>query len=607
MKHGVIFISVLLLLLFSVSTPSVFALVEKKSINDLTRDSDNIITGKVLSKESYWENGYIFTNVTVSTDSRIKGNSDNKVTVKIPGGTVGEIYADVSDVPLFDDNEEVLLFLKGDSVVGWNQGKYSIRDNRIKETGGSLIEFVQNIEQNLRTGTNNENIDNGTYSNLTMLKSVTNVTLSSVPHITSVTPSSGPSIAAQLGSNVADQNSTQVTISGVAFGPTVGIVKFWRGGTIQYDATIVSWGDTKIVAKVPGRVSSGLDSSGDGNVQVFASDGTPSDDYGNFGVTYSYGGGKWHSSKVTYMVNPNTADTTGELPAIQAATNTWNNASANFEFVYGGPTSKTSISMDGENSVIWVNYDTGSVATTTTWWFGTDTKTIVESDIVFNGLNINWGTDGSPTKMDVQSVATHEFGHWLQLLDLYGSADSKKMMYGYISDGIIKRTLDTGDAAGIIWIYGPAIHSQVDNIPPTTNLSGATEGATYSGNVTIKLVAKDNIGGSGVANTAFMINDGHVAIYSTSFVVNSEGKNNVTYYSIDNAGNIEKPKEVNFTISNGDILAYYRGLGTNASLVETSDLLKASNDWRGNIIPNGFYAPLATSQLLTLANEWRIS
>ena len=60
-------------------------------------------------------------------------------------------------------------------------------------------------------------------------------------------------------------------------------------------------------------------------------------------------------------------------------------------------------------------------------------------------------------------------------------------------------------------------------------------------------------------------------------------------------------------VSNLDILTYYRGLGINPSIVETTDILTAANDWRDNIIPPGFSVSIATNQLLTLANEWRVS
>ena len=57
----------------------------------------------------------------------------------------------------------------------------------------------------------------------------------------------------------------------------------------------------------------------------------------------------------------------------------------------------------------------------------------------------------------------------------------------------------------------------------------------------------------------------------------------------------------------GDMLAYYRGLGQYPDIVETNDLLKAADDWRNNVIPPGFSVLIATDQLLVLADEWRAS
>jgi len=75
--------------------------------------------------------------------------------------------------------------------------------------------------------------------------------------------------------------------------------------------------------------------------------------------------------------------------------------------------------------------------------------------IIFNSEK-SWSTSSSGTSgsYDVQSVATHEFGHWLRLLDLYDSGDTEKTMYGRTSTNSIKqRDLDPNDVAGIQSIY----------------------------------------------------------------------------------------------------------------------------------------------------------
>jgi len=50
----------------------------------------------------------------------------------------------------------------------------------------------------------------------------------------------------------------------------------------------------------------------------------------------------------------------------------------------------------------------------------------------------------------VQDIATHEFGHWVGLDDLYLSLDRDLTMYGYGAGGELKkRTLGTGDITGV--------------------------------------------------------------------------------------------------------------------------------------------------------------
>ncbi len=631
-RKTVCVLAVLTLLIFS-SVPNVAALVIEKSLNDLTAEADSIVTGKVVNKESYWENGKIFTDVTISVGENIKGKPENKIIVQVQGGVVGDIYAQVSDVPLFENNEEVLLFLKGNKVVGWNQGKFTIKNDKVKENDKSVTEFIDNIRQNLQPSAESEekevdiseayekldagyampvyNSGRGQEDELTTIKSegfeggfpntwnvsgnprwcrtnykffsgtqsgwnacggsagvpadgfypnnmnssmvfgpfslvgATNASVtfkiwtdteifndkflymastdgknfygnqisgdytpwkseildlkdvymlgdlrgqprvwiafvfksdgsiqdygtflddihiqkdlrtSTAPHITNVTPDSGPVKALQLGSNTAGANSTQVTITGLNFGMLEGKAKFWRVGTLSYNATIESWTDTMIVAKVPGGISSYLKPDGTGNIQIIKNDGTPSDNYGHFRVTYSYNGARWPGTNVTYKINPNTLDTADESAAVKAAVKTWNSAGANFGFKYDGLSNKTNVSKDGENSLIWVNYDTGSIATTTTYWMMADSNKIIENDLEFNDLTHDWGTDRSLNRMDVQTIAVHELGHFLGFADMYGSADKVKIMNGYGTEGIIKRKLTKDDISGIKGIYGP--------------------------------------------------------------------------------------------------------------------------------------------------------
>ena len=282
-----------------------------------------------------------------------------------------------------------------------------------------------------------------------------------LPEITSIVPDSGPAKAKDLTTYEAAGDSTQVIISGKNFGAAPGEVVFGAGqgdSPITF-ATIESWSDNQIVCLVPGGASSYYIEDQVGNVFVFTSDEIISDP-ALFRVTYSYGGGKWPGNKLIYKVNANTADCAGEEIAVQEGASAWNKAGANFNFEYGGATGKNSVGRDGENSIIWKNYGgTDWLARAWRWYSFLNPKTILENDIEFNDYYL-WSAGAScpPGKVDVQSTATHELGHWLMLFDLYGNADSEKTMYGIEGPGETKaRTLETEDIDGIVYIYGPVL------------------------------------------------------------------------------------------------------------------------------------------------------
>jgi hypothetical protein len=143
--HSVIAICTMisLLLFFTANTA---ALVVEKDLGTLTSEADTIVTGTVTNLQSQWEDGKIFTYVTIATDDYTKGAKEGDITIRIPGGTVGNISCWVSDTPTFKIDEEILVFLRTEAsyfdVVGWYQGKYTITDNEVVGTGLSVDEFT---------------------------------------------------------------------------------------------------------------------------------------------------------------------------------------------------------------------------------------------------------------------------------------------------------------------------------------------------------------------------------------------------------------------------------------------------------------------------------
>jgi hypothetical protein len=53
-----------------------------------------------------------------------------------------------------------------------------------------------------------------------------------------------------------------------------------------------------------------------------------------------------------------------------------------------------------------------------------------------------------------------------------------------------------------------------------------------------------------------------------------------------------------------DIKAFYRRLGSDTNIVETTDVLTAAEDWRNNKAPAGFENAITTQEFLSLIDEW---
>ncbi len=294
--------------------------------------------------------------------------------------------------------------------------------------------------------------------------------------------------------------NSQVTLSGNTFGASQGTGKvnfFYRSGQPKISGTIVSWSDTQIVCTVPiGTVNGYSASAGSGPVTVTNNAGQTSNEY-PFKVTYSVGGPKWGTAVVSYRINENLGSVSTEATDIMNAASSWNLTGANLNYNYVGSTTNTAPALNSNNDICWGTLDGSTIGQASMWSSG---NTLVECDIVFNsGVSWNSGASG----MDVESVALHEFGHWLNLRDLYGASsdgvyDQGKAMYGLISYGQEKRNLHYDDAAGMLHIYGAAVTYLIsgyvktgagvaisnvilNGLPgnPSTNISGL-----YSANVT---------------------------------------------------------------------------------------------------------------------------
>lgn len=142
---------------------------------------------------------------------------------------------------------------------------------------------------------------------------------------------------------------------------------------------------------------------------------------------------------------------------LEASSETWDEAVENEFFraeLFSAPslTDEPLISGDGKNTVGWDLLKPGIIAVTTIW-YNPATKQIVEFDITFNTY-YTWGdAEVTPSVMDLQNIATHEFGH-NGLADLRPPKDAELTMYYASTFGETKkRTLGVGDVLGIKALY----------------------------------------------------------------------------------------------------------------------------------------------------------
>jgi len=136
-----IFMFFLFLYLSGIS-PVNFAQQMAVELKDLSKGADLILTGKVTQQTSSWnkDNTKIYTEATIQVEEYLKGNSnESSVVVRYLGGEVGDVGELYSHMPRFDNDEEVLVFLKRDEqnsnykVFNGQDGKINIIED--PETG----------------------------------------------------------------------------------------------------------------------------------------------------------------------------------------------------------------------------------------------------------------------------------------------------------------------------------------------------------------------------------------------------------------------------------------------------------------------------------------
>lgn len=168
---------------------------------------------------------------------------------------------------------------------------------------------------------------------------------------------------------------------------------------------------------------------------------------------------KWFGDDpiVEFYVNQETFPETDDsrqdiLQAIINAGNTWSEVpSAAFSFRYAGSTEVTTRGYDGVSAVVFSGELPENVSGLASYWYSPNTGRILEADMTLN-QNAPIDASGSPEsrEYDLQSIALHEFGHWLSLDH---DSNPNAIMYERYTSGTLRRTLDTSDIDRISNLY----------------------------------------------------------------------------------------------------------------------------------------------------------
>ena len=172
------------------------------------------------------------------------------------------------------------------------------------------------------------------------------------------------------------------------------------------------------------------------------------------------------SSLVNYVVED--PGIVGAVDAVVASFDAWE-AVSGIDFTFDG-TASVNVNAEvtapnGTNTVSWALFigNTKALAVTLLWiddanlngvW--DDGEAIIETELIFNSRHTWAVAENSPNGkwFDIQNVGTHEAGHFVGLDD-QDQWDDETMFFKAGSKETDKRSLEPGDIAGAVALYGP--------------------------------------------------------------------------------------------------------------------------------------------------------
>jgi len=171
-SSAILFTSIFILCSLYVASIESYAFREMKSTTDeLAKTSKDVVVANCVKSEVKKDEntGFIFTYTTFKVNESLKGEYGDEIVLRMLGGTVDNITVKAADLPTFEPNEEVILFLGPKNTMGYpvlqsvSNGLYRISTD---ETGAKFVDMpvdeqsVNSSDTELRLeGTNKVSLD----------------------------------------------------------------------------------------------------------------------------------------------------------------------------------------------------------------------------------------------------------------------------------------------------------------------------------------------------------------------------------------------------------------------------------------------------------------
>jgi hypothetical protein len=114
------------------ATEATATTLARMSVAQMSQAAPVIVRARSLENSTRWNAGDIWTFTTFAVEEVWKGSASAQITVRLLGGTAGNLTSTVAGIPRFRVGETVVLFLeptsRGDfGILSWEQGTFRVR------------------------------------------------------------------------------------------------------------------------------------------------------------------------------------------------------------------------------------------------------------------------------------------------------------------------------------------------------------------------------------------------------------------------------------------------------------------------------------------------